>query len=226
MIFNKIRVAAAAAVITLGAASAASALTYGTIPGAGAANDGLVPVYGAGTTSVDGYYGATVYLTGGPADITVEYLGSEAGLVNTFAWTGEGTLFSTPGGTGGAWVGGGGASTTVNNVASGLLPFLFTRPGGSVANGANPDGSALGSPPNFFATFYADTGGAALSGTMIDLWWDDGGAGPDDNHDDMGIRLTVSGGGFQIVPVPASIPLLLSGLAGLGIVGRRRARKA
>lgn len=221
MVFNKLKVATAAAVIGLSAASAASALTLGDIPGGIAVNNGLQPVYGSGAP-VQGYYGAQLYLLGGPADVTVEYFGNEAGFQNQFDFdTTDATVEFTGVGSANSWNTTGAGSVLFSNVGSGLLDFAFTTPSGAIANGANPDGAVLNTA-NWFVTFKPSTGETATSGTIVDLWLDDNGAGPDDNHDDLMIRLTVDGGTIGIVPVPASIPLLLSGLAGFGIFARRR----
>jgi hypothetical protein len=220
----------ATAVALTFAAGAASAFTVGTIPGghAGVVNDGLVPVYGAGTTSVTGYYGAQLALLGGSATVTVEYLGAEAGFKNTFSFGGS-ELFATPGGAG-LWKPAAG-STDVAGVGPGLLDFIFNvngaaLPVGSAANGSNIDGSGLNSPANFFVTFNPLGDGLATSGQTVDIWFDDGGAGPDDNHDDMLIRLSVANGSISIVPVPASVPLLLTALGGLGFMARRKRKSA
>ena len=231
--FSKMKSAAIAGAATLVlSAGAASALTFGSIPGGAIKNDGLIPTYGAGTTSVNGYYGATLALLGSNANIDVEYLGSEASRTNEFVFEGN-ILFTTPG-TAGSWAQAGTGTTTVNNVSVGILDFLFdysrdvpppVTPD-QVANGSNPDGSGPSSPANFFVTFNPLGDGTATSGTTVDIWFDDGGAGPDDNHDDMLIRLTVSGGSISIVPVPASVPLLLTALGGLGFMARRKRKSA
>jgi hypothetical protein len=217
---------ATAVALTL-AAGAASAFTVGTIPGgAPASNNGIGPVYGLGT--VTGYYGANLALLGGSATVTVEYLGAEAGFKNTFSFGGS-ELFATPGGAG-PWKPAAG-STDVAGVGPGLLDFVFNvngaaLPVGFAANGSNPDGSGPSSPANFFVTFNPLGDGLATSGQTVDLWFDDGGAGPDDNHDDMLIRLSVTGGSISIVPVPASVPLLLTALGGLGFMARRKRKSA
>ncbi len=210
------------AALSTALATGASALTFGDIPGGTATNDGLVPIYGAGTTSRDGWYGANLYLVGGggTASITVDYLGAEAGYVNQFLFGGN-SIFSTPGG-GSTWPGVGGA-VTFNNVADGLLDFAFVAGDGSsttTQNGSNPDDAGGTSSVNFFATVVANPAG--LSGVAWDLWFDDGGAGNDDNHDDMAIRISVTGGTISQVPVPAAGLLLLTALGGLGIARRRR----
>ena len=217
--------AALAAVVAL-AATSASAFTFGDIPGGGV-NEGLDDVYGTGTTTVDGYYGGQLVLFGDGATVTVEYLGAEAGFTNSFIFEGD-TLFTTTGDSSDFDLTGTG-SRTIRNVSNGLLDFAFFidrtafNAGTSIVeNGSNPNGSTPDSDPNFFLTFQPSTGESAIEGTIVDLWLDDGGAGPDDNHDDMAIRLTVSGGTIGVVPVPASVPLLLTALGGLGIAARRR----
>ncbi len=109
-------------------------------------------------------------------------------------------------------------------MSSGLLPFSFSSSGGGTAtNGSNPDGSVEPSPINFFVSITANP--SATSGQSLDLWLDDNGAGPDDNHDDMMIRLSIDQGSISTVPLPAALPLMISGLAGLGLIARRRKRE-
>lgn len=205
--------------------SGASALTLGTIPGVGnATNQGIDPIYGASTR--EGYYGANLALVGGggTANITFMYLGAEAGFKNQFTF-GALTLFETQGG-GSVWNSGGlGAIQTFSNVADGMLNFAFIANAGnrgtlSAINGANQDDSGGASSVNFFASVLADSD--AQSGSVWDLWFDDGGAGNDDNHDDMAIRVSVNGGHISQVPVPAAGFLLLGALVGFGALRRRK----
>lgn len=209
---------AAAAVFATLAATAASAATYGTIPGSGS-NEAL-PALGLGNP-LGGYYGASLYLHNN-TDVKVEFLGREANMNNNFSWDG-GTLFSNSNVANNTFNNGlPGLTTVISNVTTGLLDFAFgLGSGGSVVNGANPDGSGTNSPPNFFVSFAQDP--QATFGSIVYLFLDDGAVG-DDNHDDMVIRLSVDGGRIDLapIPVPAAGFLLLGGLGALGAMARRR----
>ena len=213
--------------IALGVAGGASAApTPGSIPGGLATNDALVPLFGDGTTSRNGWYGATLYLIAGDggANINVEYLGAEAGNRN---------IFTLSGGTGGgpltfyssgvaSWNTTRGAGSdpdgTLTSVDSGPLTFSFTSPSpaGTVNNGDENDNVA--NLVNFFVSFEDEN---AAGGQIAYLFLDDGGAGNDDNHDDMVIRLSIVGGTIAI-PLPAAAWLMIAGIGGLGLVARRR----
>ena len=53
------------------------------------------------------------------------------------------------------------------------------------------------------------------------LLWDDSGAGPDDNHDDMIVRLT-----YRSVPEPGTLALMGLGLVGVALFRRKKAQAA
>ena len=192
--------------------------TAGSIPG-GAANNfipGLFP-----GPQIGGYFGTQILVTVPfGASLLMEFFGAEAGFHNEFNLFGS-EVFDHPGGT-----------IIAPNLASplgsssqllsfvGFLPFSFdvNNNAGSVANGGNPDdsgGTAFG--PNFFAScnpFGTSAGSGGRSCSTLYLFLDDGGAGPDDNHDDFLVRMTLTS-----VPEPTTIGLL--GL-GLLVLGRRR----
>ena len=60
----------------------------------------------------------------------------------------------------------------------------------------------------------------ALSGTSLYLFLDDLGAGPDNDHDDMWIRIDIAS--IAAVPLPAAAGLTGTALAVLMLIGRRR----
>jgi hypothetical protein len=201
--------AAIAALGLLGAAAPASAAVLGSISTADD-NDGVQPIYGANL--VNGFFGANWVLLG-TSDITITFLGREAGFNNSFDFGLDGTDFTnSQTGSPSFNVAGVAPSITYFNVAPGLLEFSFTTPNGTVTNGSNPNNTSP-NDVNFFTY--------VVSGNVIDLWLDDAND-VDDNHDDMVIRLTASTGNFGQVPVPAALPLLLGALGGLGVMGRRR----
>lgn len=211
---------AGALAIGLGVAGTASAAVPGFIPGSGS-NEGLFDIYGSNAARA-GYYGAELFLIGSNVTVDVSYYGAEAGNNNRFFWN-DALQFATGGG--GDTIQTAPISTVqFSGLSTGSLNFGFGIDSAvqSLVNGANPDGSGLGSPPNFFVSFGDGTSdGTATSGTLVYLWLDDGDVS-DDNHDDMVISFKVTGGGMSTVPLPAAAWLILAGIGGLGLVSRRR----
>ena len=230
MSFRRLKTTLLAGAAVLAMSSGAMALTFGSIPGGAATNDGLTPL--GLSTPLNGWYGAQLALYGGPSDITATFLGSEAGNTNTFNFGGDALVGGGTGGTG-TWTvdnsaGGGLDRFTVSNVLSGLLGFSFVTSGGglSVFNGFNPDNTQPAPSPgvNFFVSFVHDQN--ASSGQGVYLFFDDDGAANDDNHDDMVVRLDITGGKITVVPLPAGGLLLLTALGGLAVARRRRNKAA
>lgn len=203
----------------------------GAIPGP-QVNDLLDDVYGAGVTSRDGYYGSTIRLTA-ETTLVFTFLGFEAGYDNEFLLDTDGNgsfelIFSNK--TGGlADINGKaksdvGDTYTVNldpaDFAGGIIPFMINAHVngvvGSTANGSNPDDAYGTSEINFFTSFDGDP--TQTTGSSLVVFFDDSGAGPDDNHDDMGIRIAAA------VPEPGTLGVVAFALAAVGFAGLQRRR--
>lgn len=232
------------AAVALTIAGGASAASVGTIPN-GASNEFLAEFYSG--SEVEGWYGANLGLNAGSggATLTFEFFGSEASYKNAFEFDGS-VLFSHPGDvaphfgntfadTGASGLDAGDAlfSTSVSGVMSGIIDFRFLIDGftsTTVDNGTNPDDVVGLADQNFFLTFDSpnyslDTTIDGVSGTYgnsVFVFLDDAGAGPDDNHDDMVVRISVTGG---TISVAEPFVTALIGFGAIALVGANRRRR-
>jgi hypothetical protein len=144
----------------------------------------------------------------GKVFITFTYMLKEAGYTNVLLDTGDGgsvTVFQTGSNTIGQ------SYTSSFVMGPGLLNFrLQTISGGSgfLDNDGTATSNALGIA--YSALFN--------NGRSIIVGFDDAGAGPDRDYDDLVFRIDITP-----VPLPAAGLLLLAGLGGLGLMSRRRA---
>jgi hypothetical protein len=144
------------------------------------------------------------------------YYGKEAGYDNQFLANGGAISYTT------------GSTPTMQNhfgapiaipgsmvVGGGLFNFQFCSitGGGCVTNTLNA--SLFYSSPQSIAMSIQDYGNSAW------LFWDDSGAGPDDNHDDMLIKAVFTP---TQVPEPQTLGMLGAGLLGVWFTTRRRTR--
>lgn len=212
------RVALAVA-LTLTTASVASALPLTLMDNGGAAqqlyttpsNNDVIPRY-------EGYLGADLFLTAAAGSwwrITFSFVGSESGWTNVIDTPGGG-LSEAPGSVS-FLLQAGGESAGV------LIPFSFRVNGApnQVVNGSNGNASNYQS---FFVSFDDRTRNrqSPTTGYTALIAFDDGGAGPDDNHDDHVARITAELTSTA-VPEPGTLLTIAVGLAGAAGWRRRRA---
>jgi hypothetical protein len=141
--------------------------------------------------------------------VTFTYMLKEAGFTNVLLETVGGpveifrTGMSTIGQT---------SSTFV--MGPGFLKFrLQTAVASDGTAGAFLDNDGAASSNNLGIAYSAGFNG----GRSIIVGFDDAGAGPDRDYDDLVFRVDISA-----VPLPAAAWLLLAGISGLGLVARRR----
>ncbi len=148
------------------------------------------------------------------ADITFTYLGKEAGNLNILFGTSE--IFST----GIAAVNAALTLTGVTADAGGFLPFSFTSEGALVATNGGP----YASNSSIAFKVLDDTQDYVKVLVMLND------PGADTDYDDLVLQIEARANkdGDPIdTPIPGGVVLLMSGLAGLGYMGRtRRSKKA
>jgi hypothetical protein len=105
-----------------------------------------------------------------------------------------------------------GTSSAAFTFSSGPLPFLFRAVTPGNLDAINGSSVASGIEVAF----------AKVSDSTFYAFFDDGGAGPDRDFDDMVVKITDP----VAAPLPAALPLFATGLGMLGLFARRRKQKA
>lgn len=148
--------------------------------------------------------------TTGEGTLTFEYLGYEAGYVNSFV-VGGADCFRT----GVSAVG----QTCSAGTTGGTVDFqLWSSLGGGDLDAAIWNNLAPpGSPLAYSVGLIQEAPNTYL------LLWDDSGAREDDDHDDLGVRIVFEP---KSVPEPDTLGLMLAGLIGAAGFARRRRREA
>ncbi len=186
--------------------------------------EGMRSVFGKESTG-NQFFPGGLEIVGGAHQLTMSYLGSEAGHKNQFFFNNT-LLKTTPGNSNQVFPAGQAIGVNPYSVSNGLLDFFFKANGGNGGTGLAPNGGAAAAFCTdcsifvvFLDKFGKPTNPTAKDGFIVDIFFDDGGT--NDNHDDMGIRISATP-----VPVPAALPILAAALAGFGFAGYRSRRDA
>jgi hypothetical protein len=150
------------------------------------------------------------------ANVTFTYLGSEAGNLNILI--GSSQIFSSATG----------ASNVVQTLAmtadaAGFLPISFTSAGAPVAT----NGAGYESNTSLAFKIINDITDNTLDYVKVLVLLNDPGSG-DADYDDMVLQIEArvdKGADPLDTPIPGGVVLLMSGLAGLGYMGRARRTK-
>jgi hypothetical protein len=217
-----VTLAAGMAFVPMAADAAFLSLTGGTSFNTSSGND----VLGAGTTFLDN---ATLATTEDDVTLTFYFLGSESGFDNTLNVGGrthtEADKYPA------SWPGSS-VIGPVTQASAGSVDMFFTSSGfsGQLEPGLGDNSKSIA----FAYLALANTSGATVSATPTDVVLfalDDSGAGPDDDYDDYvgyvvaeAERVTSATPAVPVAtaPIPAALPLFVSAMAGLGLMGWRR----
>lgn len=140
-------------------------------------------------------------------DLLYTYLGKEAGYTNSvnFGISANGCTFSTVTSVAG--------DTCSATTSGGLLQFAFTTIGGGTA-------TSLYNGQDFSITSAMTFGLQRIDDYTWRILLDDSGGNPNDkDYDDLGLRVVFRP---HAVPEPGTLALLGLGIAGLGMIRRRR----
>jgi hypothetical protein len=182
------------------------------------ANNDLASILSAHGLNASSYYIGGRLFSDVQGTVSYQYLGKEAGFINQFdIYSGTSVLFSTAGHPNSSW-NPSALSAPLAVSAGQYLDFTFCTSGG----GGQPAGCISNANNSYFSqgNLSADK---TIALTLLDpftalLWWDDSGAGPDSDHDDMVVLAKLS------VPEPGTSALFGLGLLGMGLAVRKKAQ--
>jgi hypothetical protein len=161
--------------------------------------------FGPGTTTSQG-----LFISPENVQLTFTFMGKEAADTDAALQFNGTTLFLNTAATGTA-------VTQIFDVGSnpGLVPIEF------VDQSSGGDPTAKNGGPISTGTHIAFD---IINSTTAYAFFDDGGAGPDMDFDDMVVKIVVSGT-FSSTPLPATLPLFAGGLGMVGLLSRRKKQK-